>query len=123
MGTICRHTLTSCAGRAVCRSHPNSLRAREARAGNAVREGFVCVEAGVAVAGAHHLKTSPRTKITVEQVPQDALRCGLSGVASFVRSDVAKVVYANCPRRHLQVTAGTIYLPQGYVDVLSHDEV
>ena len=41
----------------------------------------------------------------------------------FWRSDVAKVVYANCPRRHRQVTAGTIFLPQDFVDVLSHDEV
>ena len=35
-----------------------------------------------------------REKIYVEWIPQDALRCGLSGVTSFVRSDVAKVVYA-----------------------------
>jgi hypothetical protein len=80
------------------------------------------VEASVAVAGAH-LKTSPRTKIKVEQMPQDALRCGLSGVTSFVRSNVAEVVYANYPRRHRQVTAGIIYLTKGSVNALFHDEV
>jgi hypothetical protein len=56
-------------------------------------------------------------KIKVEQLPQDALRCGLSGVASFVRSDVAKVVNANCPRRHLQVTAGTFIYPNVLLNI------
>ena len=90
--------------------------------GGVVKGSWVCVEAS-AMAGAHHLNTSPRTKIKVEQMPQDALRCGLSGVASFVRSDVARVVYANYPRRHRQVTAGIIYLPVGSVENLFHDEV
>lgn len=56
-------------------------------------------------------KPPPLAKIKVERPPQDALRCGLSGVTSFVRSDVAKVVNANCPRRHLQVAAGTFSYP------------
>jgi hypothetical protein len=75
------------------------------------------------MAGAHHPKTSPLTRNKVEQMPRDALRCGLSGVTSFVRSDVARAVYANYPRRHRQVTAGIIHLSEGSVDVLSHDEV